>query len=671
MTLIGVLGSVAIAQDGPASSAVKSDQPEWRWSDARELRIEGVGWKDAAESYCRLPPHAEGVVPKAVWDLAKRTAGVAVRFTTNSSRIAATWDGGGAMNHMAATGNSGLDLYARQDGTWVFVGVGKPKESKTTATLASGLPGKSTEYLLYLPLYSAVTELKIGVAPDAEIETTEERAEPPIVFYGTSITQGGCASRAGMCHASILGRRLDREVINLGFSGAGKMEPDLADLLGELDAAIYVLECLPNMTTEMVAERVAPFVRRLRRVRPTTPILLVENPIHPATNPGNALLRAAFDELVASGIEGICYLEGEDQLAGRENGTVDGVHPTDLGFARMADAYEPVLSRILKTQKSAEIEGQEPKTPGLLPGFELNRHFGEQVMSYGFEPDVSVHINAPSPASFDPRKPTRVVIYALPNGNTIEQTIGKQKSPGVDWHFYIQHIGAQTRRLREVIEDENIVVAYVEAGGRSWPTWRRKHENSGELIAELVDSIRSHFDADAVVDLACHSGGGSLAFGYIENVDELPNWIGRIVLLDANYAYSDEQKHGDKLLAWLENSPKHYLCVIAYDDRRVKVDGKPIVSPTGGTYRATGRMLDRFQRDLELVEDHTGQYARRKALQGRVEMIVVENPEDKILHTVLVERNGLIHGLTFDTPLERIAGEFWGEAAYSKWIQAD
>jgi hypothetical protein len=154
-----------------------------------------------------------------------------------------------------------------------------------------------------------------------------------------------------MCHAAILGRWLDREVINLGFSGAGKMEPALAELLGELEPAVYVLECLPNMRAPMVRERVQPFVRMLRAARPQTPILLVENPHNAATNPSNQALREAFDELTGLGVTQLHYLPGGPQLGGEENGTVDGVHPTDLGFYRMAVAYRPVLEGILSRDR--------------------------------------------------------------------------------------------------------------------------------------------------------------------------------------------------------------------------------------------------------------------------------------------------------------------------------
>ena len=249
------------------------------------------------------------------------------------------------------------------------------------------------------------------------------------------------------------------------------------------------------------------------------------------------------------------------------------MHPTDLGFARMAAVYEPVLRRILESEAAAQ--------PGnLLPGFEQSPHFGEQILTYTFDPEVIVHINAP--AVLDPHKPTRLVLYALPNGNTIPQTIGKQKKPDVDWHFFIQHIGAQTRRLREVLADENIIVAYLQAECRSWPTWRRQHEDSGALIAELIESVKTRVGGPETVDLICHSGGGSMLFGFINNADEIPDWVRRIVWLDANYGYSDEQQHGDRLLEWLQRSPEHFMGVVSYDDRRIKINGKLVVGPTGG-----------------------------------------------------------------------------------------
>jgi hypothetical protein len=310
--------------------------------------------------------------------------------------------------------------------------------------------------------------------------------------------------------------------------------------------------------------------------------------------------------------------------------------------------------------------------PTELAGFTRSPYFEEQVKTYTFEPEVTVHINAPAASAFDSSKPVQLVIFALPNGNTIAQTIGCQKAADRDWHFYIQHIGAQTRRLREVLTDRNLVVAYVEAGGKSWPAWRGKHEDSSPRIAALVDSIREHFPADTTtVALTAHSGGGGMLFGFINQVEQIPDWIERIVFLDANYSYSEKDRHAEKLEAWLQRSPRHYFGVVAYDDREIEVDGKKVVGPNGGTYRRTQEMIARFGRDLPLEEKTSGAHGSWRGCNGRLDIELFENPENKILHTVLVEKNGFIHALTFGTPHEGHAGELFGPPAYEQWIQPE
>jgi hypothetical protein len=299
--------------------------------------------------YNRLPARAKGKVTESVWNLNKNTAGICIRFITDSKQIGAIWDGGEPMYHMANTANSGLDLYEKKDGEWVFCAVGRPKATRTLHVMAKDRPGKPTEYLLYLPLYNKVTEMKIGIEPGAFLAPAapRPRERKPILFYGTSMTQGGCANRCGMCHAAILGRWLDREVINLGFSGAGKMEMEMAELMSELDPAVYVFECLPNMTMDMVKERMEPFVKMVRKAHPDTPIILVENPLKKQEEQ-NGELKKIYEKLISEGVKNLHFLPGENQLAGRENGTVDGVHPTDLGFYRMAVAYEAFLKELLK-----------------------------------------------------------------------------------------------------------------------------------------------------------------------------------------------------------------------------------------------------------------------------------------------------------------------------------
>jgi len=360
-TLTAILLTLAPASTPAQPSAAETSATTiagspLRWYNAAQLTVEGRGWPDdQPTSFTRLPERARTFATPAVWNLGRNTAGICVRFVTDSESISARWMGGTPMNHMALTGSHGLDLYRRKGkNDWEFVAVGRPGEKLTTASIAKDLPGRATEYLLYLPLYHSVPELLVGVTDGATIAPAASRARnnaKPIVFYGTSITQGGCASRAGMAHPAILGRWLDREVINLGFSGSGKMEIELAELFGEIDAEVFVLECLPNMTTEMVAERVEPFVKKLREKRPKTPVVLVENPLNPPSHPQNQALQKAFRNLRAAGDKNLTLLEGEPQLRGRENGTVDGVHPTDLGFLRMAEYYRPHLLKLLDRRR--------------------------------------------------------------------------------------------------------------------------------------------------------------------------------------------------------------------------------------------------------------------------------------------------------------------------------
>jgi len=345
--------------------AAKDTSGEWLWYNAENMVVEGKGWTDTERFYDRLPARAAGTVPKPVWSLSRHSAGICVRFVTDSTKISARWkvlNADLAMPHMPATGVSGLDLYVKDNGVWRWIGNGRPTGQETEALLAGNIPEGSHEYLVYLPLYNGTESLEIGVTPEASIAKGPARPsgkDKPLFFYGTSITHGGCASRPGMAYPAILGRRLDRPVINMGFSGNGKMEAELEALLAEVDAAVYILDCLPNLSPELVTERVEPFVIALRAARPDTPIVLVENISYQAGAflPGskaaytdkNAALRAAYERLTEKGIQGLHYLPGETLLGSDGDATVDGTHPTDLGFQRMADAMEPVLRKILET----------------------------------------------------------------------------------------------------------------------------------------------------------------------------------------------------------------------------------------------------------------------------------------------------------------------------------
>ncbi|MBI5282955.1 MAG: SGNH/GDSL hydrolase family protein [Candidatus Solibacter usitatus] len=333
-----------------------------RWRDARELLVEGQGWRETKQAFDRLPARAEGLVRKEVWDLAHDSAGVAVRFVTDAPTIRARWTLKSeklAMPHMPATGVSGLDLYVRLPGGWRWVANGRPEKQANEQTLLANWPGGRREYMLYLPLYNGVMSVEVGVPEGANLEAAAVGAKP-VVVYGSSIAQGGCASRPGMAYPAILGRRLDRPVINLGFSGNGKSEPELAELLNEIEASVYVYDSLPNLSSVEAWERVEPFVRKLRYAHPETPVVLVENAVYANAQfveqrrtiaaEKNVVLRGVYEKLRKEGDRRVFYVRGGELYGDDGEATVDGVHPTDVGFMRMAEAIGPVVRRALRAR---------------------------------------------------------------------------------------------------------------------------------------------------------------------------------------------------------------------------------------------------------------------------------------------------------------------------------
>jgi hypothetical protein len=365
LALIGTLPMPAVLSAAPSAVA---------WHDVTSWGVEGRLWEDEERLrwFDRFPAAAEKTVPPDVWTLSRDSAGMAVRFETDAQTIRVRMkllNEKLARPNMPATGVSGLDLYARDTtGRWRWVAVTKPEKQEFEADLIPGLalaPGRR-EYLAYLPLYNGVESLAIGVPEGAAFQGLAPRGKP-IVFYGTSITHGACASRPGMAHVAILGRRLERPVANVGFSGNGRMDAAVGDLLARVDAACYVIDCLPNMDAKLVRERCAPLVKQLRAARPAVPIVLVEDrrftnewilPAKKAHHDANhAALREAFDALRRDGVGGLFYLQGDGLLGDDGEGAVDASHPTDLGFMRQADAFEPVLREALQEPSDRASSG--------------------------------------------------------------------------------------------------------------------------------------------------------------------------------------------------------------------------------------------------------------------------------------------------------------------------
>lgn len=303
-----------------------------------------------------------------------------------------------------------------------------------------------------------------------------------------------------------------------------------------------------------------------------------------------------------------------------------------------------------------------------LKGFSKSNFLNEQVISFNFNSEIRIHINAPSPESFRKNKPVGIALFALPNGNTIEQTVGKILKPGDDWHYDIQHIGAQTRFLRDKIKDYNLVIAYLEANTKSWPAWKNNHPDYTKIVKSVVDSVVSFFkDYNTFLILTGHSGGGRFIFSFLDVKDTIPSYVKRICFLDSDYGY--EKSYGLKLIKWLKFSPDHFLSVLAYNDSVVIYNNKHIVSPTGGTWYRSKMMVEDLSKVFDFDKKENEDFITYTSLKGRIKIILKKNPDGKILHTVQVERNGFIHTMLTGTSLENKDYKYFGERAYDEFIQ--
>lgn len=346
----------------------KTEYKTWDPSGQSQHFIEGQGWtKGLLSPYDRLPAKAENHVRKAVWDLSRNSAGLQLHFRTNATEVVVKYavSGNLQMPHMPATGVSGVDLYAKDpDGKWLWC-AGKYVFGDTiTYHFKNLLPSneKGREYTLYLPLYNSVKWMNVSVPQESLFVPSLTRQEKPIVVYGTSIAQGGCASRPGLAWTNILNRKLDLPLINLAFSGNGKLEKEVLEYIVKIDAKLYVLDCLPNLvggnlTISELKKRITDAVNQLQHKRPGVPILLTAhdgytdeaiNLVRRDQYQGvNMALQTVFDSLSKQGSKEI-YLLSKVEINQDIESTVDGVHPNDIGMMNYALAYEKKIREIFK-----------------------------------------------------------------------------------------------------------------------------------------------------------------------------------------------------------------------------------------------------------------------------------------------------------------------------------
>jgi hypothetical protein len=276
------------------------------------------------------------------------------------------------------------------------------------------------------------------------------------------------------------------------------------------------------------------------------------------------------------------------------------------------------------------------------------------------------------PGAFDKlsaKKKTLLIFYALPNGNSIEWTMGKKMNAGDDWHYDIQQIAAQTRYVRTIMNDYNVIVAYMANELKSWPAWKRDRKDGPQEISRIVDSISGMFQPlHPEIMLNSHSGGGSFIFGYIDAVKTIPDQVSRIAFIDSEYGYEDSM-HTDKLVRWLRSSKKHCLNALAYNDSVVIYNGKPLVSPTGGTWYRTKLMQQKLADHFHFKSSADTSLIHYTELSNKINIILKTNSEGKIYHTEQVARNGFIFTVLAGSSYQKKAQyRYWGERVYEDFI---
>ena len=343
----------------------------FRYEDATKFQIINKGWDNTTEPYTRLlQQYMDSCREEQQW-LYNHSSGIAVRFATNSKRIAAQYNlkNNFHMQHMAMTGIKGTDLYYLNEerNVWEHVNTARPQEKNFKADsiqsklYVENLDGEMHEYMIYLPLYDGINWLQIGV--DSTAELTMPRVENPrrmgkIVIYGTSIQQGGCASRTGMVPSAMIQREYNLECVNLSTSGNARMDFYIAEAMASIEDAIcYVVDPVPNCTKDRCDTATYDFIKILRTLRPEVPIIMVEGIMYPYTRHNsfhaeylpqkNECFRRGYEQHLAENPKGLYYMTHDGQVGPEMEGTVDGVHLTDYGFRAYADLLEVKIKEAL------------------------------------------------------------------------------------------------------------------------------------------------------------------------------------------------------------------------------------------------------------------------------------------------------------------------------------
>ncbi len=329
------------------------------YTDARQLTLIGKPLPDGP-FFHRLDTAAFPAIPASVKHLLTHSAGLAVSFRTNSTEIAAKWCTSARKpgNNMTAIAFEGMDLYIKRDGEWQYAGVARPETNECNVfTLVADMEPGEKECLLYLPLYDETTSLQIGVEAGAQLSARPNPFKKNILIYGSSIVHGASASRPGLAYPARLSRETGYHFLNFGVSGNAKMEPEVADVIAQMDMDAFILDCVPNSSPQQVTARTANLVRTIRAKHPGVPIIAVQSIVRESGNfnqsiaervaAQNANFKHEIDQLQQE-VDDLYLVTAAGLLGDDHEATTDGVHPNDLGFDRMLQKIRPAVLKILK-----------------------------------------------------------------------------------------------------------------------------------------------------------------------------------------------------------------------------------------------------------------------------------------------------------------------------------
>ncbi|HEU4608343.1 MAG TPA: SGNH/GDSL hydrolase family protein [Chitinophagaceae bacterium] len=329
------------------------------YTSAGELNVIGR-IMPVKSGYHRLDTSAYPDIPAVVKRLLTNSAGMAIVFRTNSTAISAKWcvSAAAQLSNLTPIANKGMDLYIKHNGKWQFAGVARPNKQCSEYVMASNMDSSMKECLVYLPLYDEVMNPQIGVEEGAAITPMDNPFRRKILIYGSSILQGASASRPGLAYPARLSRNMGLYFLNLGLSGSAKMEKTVADMVNDVEADAYILDCVPNSSPEQINERTAYLVRSISQRHPGKPIVIMQSIIREGgyfnqvvgrrVKEQNENIAIQYEALKKAGVKDLYFIKADKMLGSDHEGSVDGIHPNDLGFDRMIQEIEPALRKIFR-----------------------------------------------------------------------------------------------------------------------------------------------------------------------------------------------------------------------------------------------------------------------------------------------------------------------------------